>query len=132
MSIAEPTSNEKQTELKIIEDATCKLIAAGEALIEKLDGIAEALYSPQAEVGYDVLAGRQGGAKLFSRIGWLAGGAYEHHGRPTQGMLEVAAEVTALMDEEESAFERLLTQDVAALNTLATKMNLGFVAVPGQ
>ncbi len=81
-----------------------------DAILARLGEMERALHSPDAEVTYDVLAGRNGGAKLYSNIGFLAQLAYEHDGPPTEGMLEIAAEAKRELEAQRSAFETLLTE----------------------
>lgn len=107
------------------------LLESGEALAARLTAIEKALHSPGAEVNYDVLAGRDGGAKLFSRLGWLASGALEHDGPPTQGMTEVWAEISSELAAQEAALARLLEEDLAAFNSAAERLGLPFVVTPG-
>ena len=84
----------------------------------------------QAEVNYDVLAGRDGGAKLYSRLGWLAAGAWEHDGPPTQGMREIAELLDAEFAEQREALERVLQTDLAEFNAQAEQIELPHVIVP--
>ena len=104
------------------------LLERAQGIVDKLDAIEEALHSPQAEVDYDILAGREGGAKLLSRFGYLAGAAREHDGPPTQGMQEVARELARGLEEQERALERVVSEDLAKLNDDARKLGLPFVS----
>jgi photosystem II stability/assembly factor-like uncharacterized protein len=99
-------------------------------LVATLDDIEKALHNPDAEVTYDILAGRDGGAKLYSRLAWLALGADEHDGPPTQGMREVAAGLAAVLQTQEAKIARLLEEDLPRLNALAEQLELGFVLAP--
>jgi hypothetical protein len=103
------------------------LLAPGDRIVAALDTIEAELCIPNAEVGYDVLAGRDGGAKLASRLGWLAAGALHHEGPPTQGMREVADELARHLAEQERALDRLLAVDLAELNSQAAGLGLPFV-----
>ena len=62
------------------------LLEMGHDLVARLDEIEEERHNPNAEVSYDILAGRHGGAQLYSRLSWLFEGAREHESAPTQGM----------------------------------------------
>ncbi|NJL27518.1 MAG: hypothetical protein HC897_06275 [Thermoanaerobaculia bacterium] len=62
-----------------------ELAERGVALTTRLTTIEEAIHNPEAEVGYDILAGRKGGAKLYSRLGWLYEAVKEHEGRRPRG-----------------------------------------------
>jgi hypothetical protein len=108
------------------------LIELGHKIVAELDAIEEELHNPHAEVDYDVLAGRGGGAKLYSRLGWLANGAWEHDGPPTQGMREVAAELAGVFTEERDALDRVLKSELAEFNAQAARIDLPFVIVPAD
>ncbi len=105
-----------QIQARIAERTEAK--APATKIIEALDAIESALHNSDAEVSYDVLAGRTGGAKLYSVIGFLAETAYEHDGPPTQGMKEVAAESAAAIERQRTALQQLIASDVAELNRL--------------
>jgi hypothetical protein len=109
------------------DPGAARLVEMGEQVTSKLTAIEEVLHNPQAEVNYDVLAGRDGGAKLYSRLGWLASGALDHDGPPTQGMTEVAADLAREMAEQESALARLLSEDLASFNATAEEAGLALV-----
>jgi hypothetical protein len=65
---------------------TIELLDSGKSIVASLDAIEEALHNPHAEVAYDILAGRHGGAQLYSRYSWLNEAAREHDGpRPRGG-----------------------------------------------
>jgi hypothetical protein len=52
-----------------------QLVASGGQLIARLDAIERVIHNPDAEIDYDVLAGRDGGTKLYSKLAWLLGSA---------------------------------------------------------
>lgn len=81
-------------------------------------------------MNYDILAGRDGVAKLYSRFGWLYRTALDHDGPPTQGMHEVEAELTSSLRESQSGLSSILETDVTRLNQLATQLGLGYVILP--
>jgi photosystem II stability/assembly factor-like uncharacterized protein len=110
-------------------DAT-ELIELGNKLVAELDALEEELHNPRAEVDYDVLAGRDGGAKLYSRLGWLANGAWEHDGPPTQGMREVADLLDAEFTDHRRALDDALRTDLAEFNAQADTIDLPHVIVP--
>jgi len=78
-----------------------------------------------------VLAGRHGGAKMYSRVAWLLELSGDHDGRPTQGMVEVAAEIERELAQQESVLDGLLTEDLARLNELASELEVPYVVTPG-
>jgi hypothetical protein len=108
------------------------LCESGRRLAADLTAIEAQLHNPRAEVDYDILAGRDGGAKLYSRLAWLAGGSCDHDGPPTQGMREVAAEISQAVSGHEAALRRLLAEDLAALNKAAQLQGMPFVLTPGS
>jgi photosystem II stability/assembly factor-like uncharacterized protein len=112
------------------DDAVAEIVAAGQAIVERLWTIERALHNPDAEVAYDVLGGRHGGAKLYPRYGWLADGAYPHPGPPTQGQREAKERLDAELEAQEAAFQVLVAGDLAALNDMAAAAGLGHVLVP--
>ena len=112
-------------------DAT-ELVAAGEELIAGLTAVEEAIHNPHAEVDYDVLGGRHGGAKLWSRLSWLFNGARQHDGPPTQGMIEVAEELSTELAAQESVLDRMLSGNLAQLNALAEDKGAPYVVTPGR
>ena len=106
-----------------------ELVETGNKIVAELNAIEEELHNPMAEVNYDVLAGRDGGAKLYSRLGWLANGAWEHDGPPTQGMLEVAEVMGSDLAEQLGELDRVMEVDLADFNAQAAKIELPFVIV---
>jgi hypothetical protein len=81
-------------------------------------------------VDYDVLAGRHGGAKMYSRVAWLLELSGDHDGPPTQGMLEVAADLERQLTAQEAALAGLLSEDLAKLNELAKEEDVPYVVTP--
>ncbi len=120
---------DRNTVLAADSDAE-ELIESGARLIADLTAIEEVVHNPHAEVNYDVLAGRHGGAMLYSRLSWLLMGADDHDGPPTQGMLEVGAELAAALATQETALEEILSGDLTALNRQAQEQGVPFVLVP--
>ena len=103
------------------------LIAAGQGLVAKLDTIEEKIHNPHAEVSYDILGGRHGGAQLYSRLSWLFEGTREHDGPPTQGMLEVHAEMSEELDMQRQDLEEALGAGLEEMNRLSSEKGLGSV-----
>jgi len=99
-------------------------------VLARLDEIERALHNPEAEVTYDILAGRSGGAKLYSRYAWLYGTARDHAGPPTQGMTEVAADLDIELAAQEEALDALVAGELAELLTLAREAGVPHVVVP--
>lgn len=109
------------------EPRASRLLEMGREASEALREVELAIYSPDAQVNYDILAGRHGGAKLYSRYGWLYTTALGHTGPPTQGMTEVNAELTALHDESIAEFERILSEEIARINSLASELGVDYI-----
>jgi hypothetical protein len=107
-----------------------KLVDLGQKLIADLTAVEEEIHNPHAEVDYDVLGGRHGGAKMYSRLSWLFVTSGEHDGPPTQGMLEVAAEIERELTHQESVLDGLLSGDLARLNGLANELGVPYVVTP--
>ncbi len=107
-----------------------ELVKSGEALIAGLSALEEAIHNPNAEVDYDVLGGRHGGAKLWSRLSWLFNSAREHDGPPTQGMTEAGAELATELAQQASALDALLAEDLARINDLASELSIEYVLTP--
>jgi len=108
-----------------------ELVTAGKELIAKLDAVEEELHNPHAEVTYDILGGRDGnGVKLHSRYAWLNEAARSHPGPPTQGMLDVKAELDGELGVQRQKLEALLRDDLGALQSRAETLGLGYVVMP--
>jgi hypothetical protein len=112
------------------DPAAAPVVEFGERITKSLNEVERAIHNPDAEVDYDILAGRDGGTKLYSKLAWLYGGADDHDGPPTQGMREVAAELAAALAAEEAKLDRLLRDDLPRLNALAAELDLGYILVP--
>ncbi|MGI9234765.1 MAG: WD40/YVTN/BNR-like repeat-containing protein, partial [Woeseiaceae bacterium] len=106
-----------------------RLLTLGKDALEKVVAIEKTLYNPNAKVNYDILAGRDGGAKLYSRAGWLYRTALDHNGPPTQGMREVNGELAALYEQSQSALSRLLDEDLSELNDLAEELGVKYLGI---
>jgi photosystem II stability/assembly factor-like uncharacterized protein len=107
-----------------------ELVELGKKLIADLTAVEEEIHNPHAEVNYDVLAGRHGGAQMYSRLSWLFSTSGDHDGPPTQGMLEVAADIEGQLKQQESALDGLLSDDLARLNELASELEVPYVVTP--
>jgi photosystem II stability/assembly factor-like uncharacterized protein len=98
--------------------------------LEKLAAIQDVVHSPASEVDYDILAGREGGAKVAARLNWLAGGAWSHEGPPTQGMKETSDRLEKALAAQEAALQQVMKEDIGALNEAARRRNLPLIQVP--
>lgn len=106
---------------------TARLAELGEEINEDLRSVELALYNPDAKVNYDILAGRHGGAKLYSRLGWLYRSSLSHDGPPTQGMQEVNGDLTSLYEQSKAELDRILDKDVGQLNALADELSVDYI-----
>ena len=112
----------------LADDAEAEeLVTSGTALLEKLDAVELVLHNPKAEVGYDILAGRHGGAQLHSQLQWIFLNAREHEGPPTQGMRDQMEILTADLAEHEATLGRLLGAELDQLNALAASLGVPYV-----
>jgi hypothetical protein len=106
------------------------LMAEARELASRLDTLESKLHTPEAEVSYDILAGRSGGAKLYSRLAPLYSRAQEGDGAPTEGMRQVRAMLESELDALETEWKGLLEKDLPALNGRAREAGVGFVVAP--
>ncbi len=107
------------------------LITLDKGLVARLDAIEDTIHNPHAEVEYDILAGRNGGVRLYSRFNGLLDAANGHDGPPTQGMLEVAADLTSELATQQATLDELVSGDLAQFNRIAREQGLPFVARGG-
>jgi photosystem II stability/assembly factor-like uncharacterized protein len=111
-----------------IEDRAdaAELRVAVDSLSARLDSLADVMYSPDAEVTYDVLAK---GSRLYSRLTPLYNWASEGDGAPTQGMKEVWAEQKKELEGYLARYQQLLDVDLARVNALAQRLGVPWVVV---
>ncbi len=109
------------------ESRADRLLELGSEASDALRNVELALYNPDAKVNYDILRGQHGGAKLYSRYGWLYRSSMDHNGPPTQGMTEVNTELTAIHDQSIAELERILSEDIARINALADELDIDYV-----
>lgn len=100
-------------------------------LIDKLDRLEERLHNPKAKIAYDILAFK-GGAKLYSRFGFLYSFLVDGDGAPTQGAKEVHAELTKELKSCMAEWKRLTENDLQALNRQAKRKDWPVVLIPKQ
>jgi len=120
---------ELQAHQKLLADnpRATRLLELGDDLLKKLAQVENTLYDPDAKVNYDILAGREGGAKLYSRYGWLYLTAMEHSGPPTQGMQQVNAELFAIYQKSKIELQRIFDEDIARINSLAEELGMNYI-----
>lgn len=99
-----------------------------EALKRRLHQIEGELHNPSAEVVYDVLAGRDGGAKLYHQLVPLYSWAQSADDAPTQGMLQRQAQLRKELEQAEAQYAQMKENELAQyLQALAP---LGAVIAP--
>ena len=103
-----------------------ELLKASEEAVKKVDALEDRMHNPKAEVTYDILAER-GGTRLYSRLSPLLMWAVEGDGPPTGGMRQVLEEQEKELAEYERLTRAFFDTEIAALNTLAAKLNVPFV-----
>jgi hypothetical protein len=103
-----------------------ELLKASEEAVKKVDALEDRMHNPKAEVTYDILAER-GGTRLYSRLSPLLMWAVEGDGPPTGGMRLVLEEQEKELAEYERQTRAFFDTEIAALNTLAAKLNVPFV-----
>jgi hypothetical protein len=102
--------------------------ASADSLIAKLDTLERKMHNPEAEVTYDILAK---GTRLYSRIAPINSWVTEGDGAPTQGMKEVWAAQQVELHGYFAELQKLMDADVATLNSLAERLRVGHIVVPG-
>ena len=112
--------------------AAKELQEAAERVIKHCDTLESRMHNPEAEVVYDVLNGRDGGAKLYSQIAPLFSDMQSSDYAPTQGQLEQMDENLADLQQVEEQLHALRTEDLAGLEAQAKALNLPRVILPNR
>jgi hypothetical protein len=91
------------------------------------------MYNAQAEVGYDVLAGRDdGGVKLYAQMSNLYAEVAASDRAPTQGQTQQLAEDLTELKMVEDQLNALRTGDLARLEEQSKSLGLPRVILPSQ
>ena len=106
------------------------LQAAAEAVTKRCDELELQMHNPKAEVVYDVLAGREGGAKLYSQIAPLFSDIQNSDYAPTQGQQAQMEENLADLKQVEEQLNTLRSEDLARLEAQALALGLPRVILP--
>jgi len=101
-------------------------------VIKHCNTLESRMHNPEAEVVYDVLNGRDGGAKLYSQIAPLFSDMQSSDYAPTQGQLEQMDENLADLQQVEEQLHALRTEDLAGLEAQAKALNLPRVILPNR
>ena len=105
---------------------------AAERVVKSCDVLESRMHNPEAEVVYDVLTGREGGAKLYSQISPLFSDMQSSDYAPTQGQLEQMEENLADLQQVEAQLHTLRSEDLAGLEAQAKALNLPRVILPDR
>ena len=89
------------------------MTVAALALRVQIDAIEAQLHNPSARVVYDVLAGRDGGAKLYHQLVPLYWWAQSADDAPTQGMLQRHAQLQKQLDSVAAQYQQIQTKELA-------------------
>ncbi len=106
------------------------LHASAEALVKRCDEIERQMHNPEAKVVYDVLAGREGGAKLYSQLSSLYSDIQGSDFAPTQGQTGQLDENLAALSAIEAELRSMQDSELARLESQATSIGLPHVIVP--
>jgi hypothetical protein len=107
------------------------LHASAEALAKRCDEIEREMHNPDAKVVYDVLAGREGGAKLYSQLSNLYSDIQGSDFAPTQGQAGQLEENLATLSTVETELRSMQDSELARLESQATAIGLPHVILPG-
>jgi photosystem II stability/assembly factor-like uncharacterized protein len=119
------------TDVKTRAASNASVVQAADAVIARCDAIEGALHNPDADVVYDILAGRSGGAKLYSQLSPLYSWAQDSDHAPTQGMRERRDELLAELGTHERALAGLRAGELATFIKVVDDAGLPRVIVPG-
>jgi photosystem II stability/assembly factor-like uncharacterized protein len=118
-------------DLKSRAGGRTELVGAADAVLARAAAIEDALHNPEAEVVYDILAGRSGGAKLYSQLAPLYSWAQDSDHAPTRGIRERRDEVVAELERQERALAALRDGELDAFERALARAGLPRVIVPG-
>jgi hypothetical protein len=107
-----------------------ELRTTADAIVARCDELEAELHNPKAEVTYDVLAGREGGAKLYGQVSPLAAWIQAADYPATQGMRERFAYLQSEIARVESAIAALRAGDLVRLEEQARALDLPRIIVP--
>ena len=110
--------------------AVAELRATADRVLAACDAIEGELHSPKAQVGYDVLAGREGGAKLYSQLAFLYDQNDSSDYPPAQGLRERYEALAAELRQREADLAALQHGDLALLEKQVDQAGLPRVILP--
>jgi photosystem II stability/assembly factor-like uncharacterized protein len=106
------------------------LHGTAKALVARCDTLERQMHNPEAEVVYDVLTGRGGGAKLYSQLSTLYSDVQSSDYAPTQGQRDELADNLAALDRIEAELAALRGGELARLEAQANALALPHVILP--
>ena len=106
------------------------VVASATALEERARVLEYGLHNPDAEVFYDVLAGRDGGAKLYGQFALLPDLAQDADYPPSQGIRERMEELLGRLAEIEAGVEAMRAKELAAFEQAVATAGLPRVILP--
>jgi hypothetical protein len=107
-----------------------ELRATADRVLAACDSIEGTLHNPAAQVSYDILAGRDGGAKLYSQFARLYADNSDSDYPPAQGLRERFDELTAELRRRQAELTTLQGGDLALLEQQISKAQLPRVILP--
>ena len=106
------------------------VVASATALEERARVLEYGLHNPDAEVFYDVLAGRDGGAKLYGQFALLPDLAQDADYPPSQGIRERMEELLGRLAEIEAGVEAMRAKELATFEQAVATAGLPRVILP--
>jgi hypothetical protein len=116
--------------LSAADPARKDIAASADAVLARLDKLDRSFANPKAEVVYDVLAGRFGGAQLYSQIAPLYSDIGNSDYAPTQGQSEELEADLAQKAQLENDLAALRSGELSRLEQQLAAANLPRVLVP--
>ena len=107
-----------------------ELRATADRVLAACDTIEGELHSPKAQVSYDVLAGREGGAKLYSQLAFLYDSNDSSDYPPAQGLRERFDALAAELKQRQEDLLALQNGDLALLEKQVAAAGLPRVILP--
>ncbi|MCU0446102.1 MAG: glycosyl hydrolase [Microscillaceae bacterium] len=102
------------------------LLDSAKALTKKMTKIEEALYQTKNQSGQDPL---NYPIRLNNKLSAVGSSAANGYYRPTEGMMQVKQNITALIDKELGALRNLIQTEVPKLNQLILNQNIPLISV---
>jgi len=107
-----------------------ELRASADRVLAACDSIEGTLHNPAAQVSYDILAGRDGGSKLYSQLAGLYGANSSSDYPPAQGLTERFDELTVELRRRQGELATLQSGDLALLEKQVAQASLPRVILP--